>query len=232
MNNDITPSHDKKLLDILATVIDTYINKGEPIWSKYLHKLDDMGYAPSTLRKYLNALEKGGYVYQPYNSSGRIPTVTWMTVYLDTVIQNNDLLTSPPLDIDLNLARGGMQQLVNYLAKIVDGVSVGFLRNDEYYYLWITNILKDAWLTGDFETTRRIVDFIETREIIWFLSSKVIKKKQVYYTFITNNDTILSCLYAKVTLNDYDAIIAIVGPMRVNYKQNLSILQQIVMMLS
>jgi len=37
--------------------------------------LEDSEYAPSTLRKYLNQLEKAGMVYQPYNSSGRVPTV-------------------------------------------------------------------------------------------------------------------------------------------------------------
>ena len=61
-------TQDTKLLEILGMVIDTYINKGEPIGSKYLHTLDDVGYAPSTIRKYLNLLEKDGYVYQPYNS--------------------------------------------------------------------------------------------------------------------------------------------------------------------
>jgi heat-inducible transcriptional repressor len=66
---------DKKLGQLLGTVIDQYIDKGDPIGSKSLHALEGMEYAPSTLRKYLNLLEKSGLVYQPYNSSGRIPTV-------------------------------------------------------------------------------------------------------------------------------------------------------------
>ncbi|MBU1758580.1 hypothetical protein KKG31_05590 [Patescibacteria group bacterium] len=66
---------DPKLLALLDVVIDNYICKGEPVGSKFLHSLEDIEYAPSTLRKYLNVLEKSGMVYQPYNSSGRIPTV-------------------------------------------------------------------------------------------------------------------------------------------------------------
>ena len=66
---------DAKLLALLDVVIDTYITKGEPIGSKFLHSLNDVEYAPSTLRKYLHMLEEQGMVYQPYNSSGRIPTV-------------------------------------------------------------------------------------------------------------------------------------------------------------
>jgi heat-inducible transcriptional repressor len=72
----MTKSNDT-LLQILHVVIDHYITKGEPIGSKFLSTLEgtEMDYAPSTLRKYLHQLEESGMVYQPYNSSGRIPTV-------------------------------------------------------------------------------------------------------------------------------------------------------------
>ena len=68
-------AQDAKLLALLDVLVDTYITKGEPIGSKFLHSLEDVDYAPSTLRKYLHVLEEQGMVYQPYNSSGRIPTL-------------------------------------------------------------------------------------------------------------------------------------------------------------
>ncbi len=46
-----------KLLALLDTVIETYLQKGEPVWSKFLNSLEAVDYAPSTLRKYLNILE-------------------------------------------------------------------------------------------------------------------------------------------------------------------------------
>jgi heat-inducible transcriptional repressor len=64
-----------KLLALLDIVVENYIEKGGPVGSKYLHTLEEVKYAPSTLRKYLNLLEENGLVYQPYNSSGRVPTV-------------------------------------------------------------------------------------------------------------------------------------------------------------
>jgi heat-inducible transcriptional repressor len=76
-------TYDEKLLALLDVVIDTYITKGEPIGSKFLHSQWDLEYAPSTLRKYLNVLEQQGMVYQPYNSSGRIPTVQGLTLYIE-----------------------------------------------------------------------------------------------------------------------------------------------------
>ena len=78
---------DDKLLSLLDLVVDQYISSGEPVWSKSLNSLENVEYAPSTLRKYLNLLEKSGFVYQPYNSSGRVPTVTWLSAYIEKCLE-------------------------------------------------------------------------------------------------------------------------------------------------
>jgi len=215
------------MFDLLNIVIDNYINKWEPIWSKYLCSLDNVWYAPSTLRKYLNALERAWFVYQPYNSSGRIPTLNGLWVYLDSVIEFMDSQNEEYPRLDIDSARLDLQNIVQSIAKMSDGVAVWFLRNDEYYFIWINNILRDLTNSDTFDTTRCIVDFIENKQIIWFLSTKIIKKNQVYYTFVQESENTLSCVYAKVNINDYDGIISIVWPTRVNYKKNLSILKRL-----
>ncbi len=226
--------HDEKLTHLLSVVIDNYISKGEPIGSKYLHSLDKIDYAPSTLRKYLNLLEKSWFVYQPYNSSWRIPTLDGLAMYLDSYIKTTEWKHSSfeeDIPFDVKDARHGLRNIIESLWKLVDGVVVWFLRNDEYYFLGINNLLKDASWWDWFDTTRYIIDYIETKQIIWFLSTKMIKKNQVYYTFIQEETHSFSCLYAKVNVNDYDGIISIVWPMRVNYKKNLSILKKLLQLL-
>jgi len=74
---------DDKLLALLDLVIDQYISSWDPVGSKSLNSLGSTKYAPSTLRKYLNLLEKAWFVYQPYKSSGRVPTLDWLSVYID-----------------------------------------------------------------------------------------------------------------------------------------------------
>ena len=87
-----------KLLALLDTVIDCYLDKWEPVWSKFLNSLEAVDYAPSTLRKYLNALEKQWMVYQPYNSSWRIPTVDWLKLYIENYLQQMDDMQSLEVD--------------------------------------------------------------------------------------------------------------------------------------
>ena len=215
-------TYDEKLLALLDVVIDNYISKGEPVGSKFLHSHGDLEYAPSTLRKYLNVLEQQGMVYQPYNSSGRIPTVQWLTLYIEHFLAQQEQEVSDEI-VDV---RDTMKNLVETLWAITDGVVVGFLRNDEYYYLGINNLLRDD-LIDEYQTTRNIIRFIEEKRLVKFLDGKILKKNQIYYTFIEDQDVMISCLYVKIQMNGYDGVISIIWPTRVNYKQNVSIMKKL-----
>ena len=54
-----------------------------------------------------------------------------------------------------------------------------------------------------------------------------VKKNQIYYTFMEDDNTTISAVYAKVILEWYDCILAVVWPLRVNYKKNVAILSQV-----
>ncbi len=225
------------LLQLLHVVIDHYITKGEPIGSKFLSNLDksEMDFAPSTLRKYLHILEESGMVYQPYNSSGRIPTVQGLSSYLDTfldeIYESDEEEESMWFELDIELARSSLRGITENLGKMVDGVVVGFLSNDEYYFLGINNLLTDQ-MREEMDTMKYIVDFIEKKEIVDFLSQKIIKRGSIYYTFAGDDEKVLSCVYTKVLINDYDAIVSIIGPSRVNYKKNLMVLKKLTNLLA
>lgn len=211
-----------KLLALLDTVIESYLTKGEPVWSKFLNSLEAVDYAPSTLRKYLNILEKQGMVYQPYNSSGRIPTLQGLSAYVEST------LAQSPQDIDLNLnsTRAELKSFVEALGEVTDGVVVGFIRNDEYYYLGINNLLRDDMI-DEYSATRTIIRFIEEKKIVPFIDKKILKNGEIYYTFVNDQDTLISCVYVKISLNDYDMVLSIVGPLRVDYKKNITILKKV-----
>lgn len=217
---------DDKFLALLDLVIDQYISNWDPVWSKSLNSLGSLDYAPSTLRKYLNLLEKSGLVYQPYNSSGRVPTIKWLAAYIDNYMS----WELEKQDIELESARKWLKYLVENLWAIADWVVVWFLKNDEYYYLWMNNILRDD-LREEYDTTRYIVKLIETRWLVKQLDSKLLKKNSVYYTFIQDKSTVVSCIYAKIVVEEYDGMVCIVGPTRVDYKKNVALLNEVVRMI-
>ena len=223
--------NDQKLVDLLNVVIDNYIDKWDPVWSKFLHSLEWMDYAPSTLRKYLNLLEKAGMVYQPYNSSGRVPTLQWLETYIDNIITHSDRdLSVRHVELQEEYARNNLRYLVETLGNLVDGVVVWFLQNDEYYFLGVNNLLRKD-LMSEYETTKQIIDFIEKKKIVPFLATKMMKQNQIYYTFLQDEKAVISTLYTRITVDDFDGVISILWPMRVNYKKNLSVLKKFVSLL-
>jgi len=215
----------EKLKELLSIVIENYIDKWDPIGSKFLYSLEDTHYAPSTLRKYLNILEQEGLLYQPYHSAGRVPTVKWLESYMDTVLAVSEKDFLDTIHVDLEYARDDLRSIVETLGEYSDGAVVGFLKEDEYYYLWLNNLLKES-LIDDYETIRYIIKFIEWKELIQKLDRRLTKKWNVYYTFIENGEKVISIVYAKVEINWYDAMISILWPSRMNHKKNIAILRQ------
>lgn len=212
-----------KLVRLLKVVVENYITKGEPVGSKFLHSLDDNEYAPSTLRKYLNTLEKEGLVFQSYNSSGRIPTVGGLSKYIQELIESD--YDHSAYDVELQQSRMSLKYVVEQLGSIVDGVTVWFIERDEYFYLGINKLLKAELNPDEYQITRDIIKLIEDKEIIWFLSGKILKNNQIYFSFIGEENQCISCLFTRISINEFPAIIAIIGGVRVDYERNCNILK-------
>lgn len=217
---------DQKLLNLLNLVIENYILRWDPVGSKFLNSLEDMEYAPSTLRKYLNILEWEWFLYQPYNSAWRMPTVKGFSNYIDALLvswSKNDI--DIDFDFNTNLARNSLRFIVESLWSSVDWAVVWFLKNDEYYFLWINNLLTTDSIK-DYETVKQIVHFIENKNIINHINWKLVRQNKVNYNFIKSWDKVLSCLYVKINVDWYDGILSIIWPVRVNYKKNMTILNK------
>jgi transcriptional regulator of heat shock response len=59
---------------ILQAVIQGFIDTREPVSSGWLYRQYDFGIKPAMIRLELDALERDGYLEQPYHSAGRVPT--------------------------------------------------------------------------------------------------------------------------------------------------------------
>src|SRR5262244_777595 len=59
---------------ILADLVRTYIETGEPVSSRAISKRFAESLSTATIRNIMADLEDGGYLYQPHTSAGRVPT--------------------------------------------------------------------------------------------------------------------------------------------------------------
>lgn len=59
---------------ILADIVRTYIETGEPVSSRAISKRFEETLSAATIRNVMADLEDGGMLYQPHTSAGRVPT--------------------------------------------------------------------------------------------------------------------------------------------------------------
>src|SRR5690348_15870243 len=59
---------------ILADIVRTYIESGEPVSSRAISARFEETLSTATIRNIMADLEDGGFLYQPHTSAGRVPT--------------------------------------------------------------------------------------------------------------------------------------------------------------
>jgi heat-inducible transcriptional repressor len=71
---------------ILAGLVQQYIEQGEPVSSLWLAQHGGFGWSSATVRNIMAKLEEFGYVHQPHTSAGRVPTDRGYRAYVDVLL--------------------------------------------------------------------------------------------------------------------------------------------------
>lgn len=85
---------------ILTAIIDSYISTGEPVGSKVLCELLDIGVSSATLRNEMSDLCAMGLLEQPHTSAGRIPTCSGYRLYVNNLMKSRTIPPEVALAID------------------------------------------------------------------------------------------------------------------------------------
>lgn len=73
---------------ILFSIIDSYIFKGEPVGSKSLADDYSFDVSPATIRNDMSSLEKKGLLKKAHTSSGRLPSDKGYRLFVDYIMEN------------------------------------------------------------------------------------------------------------------------------------------------
>src|SRR5512138_2493315 len=95
---------DKRAQQLLKTLVERYIEEGQPVGSRTLSKYSGLDLSPATIRNVMSDLEELGFIASPHTSAGRIPTARGYRLFVDS------LLTVRPLgQSELSEIRGAIQ---------------------------------------------------------------------------------------------------------------------------
>ncbi len=234
----------KRQRRILEIVVRDYIDIVEPISSRHIENNYDLGVSPATIRNDLKTLVERGYLIQPHTSAGRIPSDKGYRYFVNKLLSSRrKLKTNRDLERRVKKIEKKIENEVRFLRELT-GFLAGLSSSLTYSYLKDKNLL---WKEG-FEETLHDPEFRQVEKIHSFLSfikefeekfeggfSEKIKPGEVKIYIgregpFSNDD--FSILISRCRFsNDEEGTVALLGPKRMAYDKNISIISSLVRLL-
>ncbi len=77
---------DERAKSLLKTLVERYIEDGQPVGSRTLSKASGLELSPATIRNVMADLEDMGLIVSPHTSAGRVPTPKGYRLFVDTML--------------------------------------------------------------------------------------------------------------------------------------------------
>ena len=89
---------------LLRAVVESHVELGQPVGSKWLAERSDVKWSSSTIRYDLAALEEAGYLNHPHTSAGRVPTDAGYRWYADAILHEGPMPAKAKSEFDVELS--------------------------------------------------------------------------------------------------------------------------------
>ena len=230
----------KRQEKILSALIDEYIKTAEPVSSKLLAKKKGFNISPATVRNDFQTLTEMGYIHQPHISAGRAPTAKAYKFFVDEIYGHEQNLFLNTILNEFNDIENHIQnelkrveQITKSIASETSSLVLTYLINKDLLFKegW-----EDIFQNPEFKEKAFLDSFIEEVSAIEKnmkeLANNEEKSKIDVYVgrenpFSKTNE--FSLIIAKSRFpNNEQGIIAILGPSRMEYEKNISILQSLI----
>ena len=104
---------------MLKTLVEHYINDGQPIGSRTLLQHSGLDISTATIRHVMSDLEQLGFVTSPHTSAGRIPTQKGYRLFVDTLLTVQPLGFAAVQQLKSGLNSPNQHELINSAADML-----------------------------------------------------------------------------------------------------------------
>jgi len=227
--------------EILTAVIEEYTETAIPVGSKILVSKYGFDFSPATIRNDLSALEKAGLLYQPHISAGRIPTDKGYRYFVEEIMPERKLSLSEQkkLQTEVLKLRAQKTRLTKTTAKLLASFSGSLAlsggKNDIAEFGMHELLENPEFKNADeFCKIAEVMDYIDENLDAIFQSVKNGETK----IFIGKDNPIKNISNCSMIVSPYktksgeEAVLALIGPKRMKYAKNKSIIDYVKKLLS
>jgi heat-inducible transcriptional repressor len=111
--------------DIFRTIVDAFLEQGEPIGSRTISRRLETPLSPATIRNVMADLQELGLLHAPHNSAGRLPTDAGLRLFVDGLMQVGDISEKERSEIEGHIGGSGltMNQALEQASTALAGLS-------------------------------------------------------------------------------------------------------------
>jgi heat-inducible transcriptional repressor len=114
---------DKRAQLLLKTLIERYIEDGEPVGSRTLSRYSNLDLSPATIRNVMSDLEEMGFISSPHTSAGRIPTPQGYRFFVDTLLVVKELASRELHQLEDQLHPDNPQRVIHAASQLLSELS-------------------------------------------------------------------------------------------------------------
>lgn len=213
---------------ILRTLIKDYVKNVQPVSSGLLVEKYNLDISPATVRNELMYLEEQGYIYQPHTSAGRVPTALAYSLDLDNnlskhkELRNNDRVI---LDRSWEESKENFKPMARSLAELSSNAVFWAFHKNDLYHTGLSNLFSQVeFKQNDIVCdASQVIDRME--EIIDGFFNELDDGVKVFLGNDNPFGSFLGTLILKYRRQGTSGLVGILGPIRMDYHHNLSLLQ-------
>lgn len=225
-----------KLKKILSSVIEEYTNSAIPVGSKILVEKYGFKMSSATMRADMAELEKEGYLHQPHISAGRIPTDKGYRFFVEEIMKDQKLSIKEQKKLQAEILKLKAQntRLNRTTAKLLASLSGNLAitgQEKDFYDFGMSELLSkpEFQKIDEFCRVAEVLDYID--ENVDMILGKL--KDNETKIFIGRENPIKEISNCSMVVSPYKTkkgergLLAIIGPKRMKYAKNKSLLDYV-----
>jgi heat-inducible transcriptional repressor len=189
--------------------------------------------SPATVRNIMAELEDEGLIRAPHTSAGRVPTEAAYRLYLAEVVGGKKIKKIRERDTkDIDEALGeanelSMRETAKVLAALTDSAVFWAFHKNNLYYTGLSNLFHQPEFanSGLVYNVSAVIDRMD--EIIDDIFEKAGEKAEIMIGEENPFGDFCGCVIAKYRRGNQSGLFGILGPMRMDYEKNLSLVEYI-----
>ena len=108
---------------VLQALVDAHIATNEPVGSKAIAEIAELGLSPQTVRNVLAALHERGLIDQPHTSAGRVPTDRGLRYYVDSLLRLQTPSDAQQAEIEARIANAGVDGALREASRVLTRIA-------------------------------------------------------------------------------------------------------------